>query len=101
MDLYQSDFSETEPASAGYADILAKMEKVEKKLCKMQKKRKGGKNEHKKKLKKRLAMLEMELKRFVMQQNPRQVWWQTALGNAFPKIVDLASLVLQHRSRRI
>lgn len=96
MNLYQEDFSETDPASAGYADILSKMERIEKDLRKVRKKRKCSKKGQKKKLKKRLKLLEMEL----MQQNPKQAWWQTALVNALPKILDVASVVFRNRSQQ-
>lgn len=95
MNLYQEDF-ETDPTSAGYADILAKMEKIENDLRKVRKKRKGNKNGRKKKLKKRLKLLEMEL-----QQNPKRAWWQNAVVNALPKILDVASVALQNRSQKI
>lgn len=48
MNLYQEDFSETDPASAGYADILSKMERIEKDLRKVRNKRKGSKKGQKK-----------------------------------------------------
>lgn len=99
MNLYQEDFAEPEPTSAGYADILSKMEKIDKDLRKVRKKRKDNKNGRKKKLKKRLKLLEMELKG--MQQPPsRQVWWQNALVNALPKILDVASVVFRNQSQQ-
>lgn len=102
MNLYQEDFDETDSASAGYADILSKMEKIDKDLRKVRKKRKGDKKGRKKKLKKRLKVLETELK--CLQQNTgkgqKPAWWQNAFANALPKILDVASIVLQNRSQR-
>ena len=110
MDLY-SDNSDTEAAALMYEELFSKVNKIDKQLNKTRKKRKDGKKGRNKKLKKRLKVLELEheqlkyfLKAFAMHQNtkPEQkpAWWQNALTNSLPKLLDLASVVCQNRSQR-
>ena len=107
-DLYSEDLFDTDSATHVPADLLSRFEHIEKMLCKMNKKRKGGKkgkkNKSKKKLKKRLAamnMQNMQLLYMMQATHPQHTqhpeWWQKALTNTLPRIVDLASNVYKSR----
>lgn len=102
MNLYQEDFVEAEPSSAEYADISSKMKKIDKIFRKLHKKQKDGKKGRNKKLKKRLKELEMDLKYFRQNTEKGQTpaWWQNAFVNALPKLLDVASIVLQKKSNQ-
>lgn len=110
--LYSNSSFDAEPMFDEYGDIRAKMKKIEKALGKARKKKKGEKKGGNKKLKNRIKMLELEheqlkyfLKAFAIQQNTEKEkksdWWQKALANSLPKVVDLASSMFQNRSRPI
>jgi ribosome-binding ATPase YchF (GTP1/OBG family) len=110
MDLY-SDNCDTEAVALRYEELFSKVNKIDKQLNKARKKQKDGKKGGNKKFKKRLKVLELEheqlkyfLKSFAMYQNtkPEQkpAWWQNALTNSLPKLLDLASVVCQNRSQR-
>lgn len=110
MDLY-SDNCDTEATVLRYEELFSKVDKIDKQLNKARKKRKDEKKGGNKKLKKRLKLLELEheqlkyfLKAFAMHQNTKReqkpAWWQNTLTTSLPKLLDLAAVVCQNRSKR-
>jgi len=122
-DLYSENLFDSSSTSPMSTELLSRFESIDAALCKMGKKSKSGKKgkkNSKKRLKKRMVVLEMEHQRFVyamqillmqqqrpersqfeqFQQEPNPPWWQQALTNTLPGLLDLASNVYTHKKKK-
>jgi predicted nuclease with TOPRIM domain len=99
-DLYQRDSYDNEDAPAEYAEIIARMARLDDELRKTRKKKKNKKGKKYKKLKKRLNSMERErenLRSHLVQ--PPKPWWLGTLDRSLPKLIDFASIVYQTRAQ--
>jgi len=93
-DLYSDGSFEIESESAGCAEIITRLNRIEEKMRKV---RGNGKSGGRKKLKKQLKTLrkEHEQLQYAVQQKP--AWWQGAVTKALPNIVDFISVFLRNK----
>ena len=95
---------EGEQPWCNYEDVISQLQQLEKRIHKMKKKKKGAKRGKKRKLKKRIRALELEyqqLKQLTFflayqckTQFNQQPWWQGALCNTLPKVLELATVTM-------
>lgn len=104
MSDYESQVLGVAPGWDNAQEFSMQMEHIEKQLHKMKKQKKGKKGKGRKKLKKRIRELEQDYQQlkqlvfFAMYQGqmqtvrPQQTWWQKAVTNTLPKVVELATV---------